>query len=55
MVIFVGHTLLLCSICLDIDNVSYTVADEVGRQFDGTMLCKQSTGINPPILHSTNK
>ena len=40
VVVFVGHTLLLCGISLDIDDVSYAVVDEVGRQFDGAMICE---------------
>ena len=40
MVVFVWHTLLLCSIGLDINNVTNSVVDEVGREFDETLLCK---------------
>jgi hypothetical protein len=39
MVILVRHPFLLCGIRFDIDNVSYAVSREVGRQFDGAMLC----------------
>jgi len=38
VVVFVGHTLLLCSISLDINNVSYAVVDKEGRQFNGAMV-----------------
>ena len=34
----VGHALLLCSIRLDVDNVSNAVVGEVGRHLDGAML-----------------
>ena len=37
MVIFMGHALLLCSVCLDINDISYMVVDEESRQFNGTM------------------
>ena len=37
MVIFVGHALLLRSVCLDINDISYMVVDEESRQFNGTM------------------
>ena len=37
MVIFVGHALLLRSVCLDINDISYMVVDEESRQLNGTM------------------
>lgn len=37
MVIFVGHALLLRSVCLDINDISYMIVDEESRQFNGTM------------------
>lgn len=39
MVVFVGHTLLLRSIRLDIDNVSDMVVDEESRQLNGAVIC----------------
>jgi hypothetical protein len=38
MVIFVGHALLLRSVGLDINDISYMVVDEESRQLNGTML-----------------
>ena len=38
MVVLVGHTLLLCCVGLDVNDVSYAVVDEECRQFNGTML-----------------
>lgn len=39
MVVFVGHALLLRSVCLDIDDVSYMVINEECGQSNGTMFC----------------
>ena len=39
MVVFVGHTLLLRGIRLNIDDVANAIVDEVGGQLDGAMLC----------------
>ena len=38
MVVFVGHTLLLCGIGLDVNDVSNTVVDEEGGQLDGAVV-----------------
>lgn len=38
MVVLVGHALLLCSVCLDVDNVTYTISDEVRGHLDGAMV-----------------
>jgi hypothetical protein len=53
MVVFVGHTLLLCGISLDVDDVSYTVVNEVSRHFDGAMICKME--FSPPILDRSDR
>ncbi len=42
MVVFVGHALLLRSVCFDIDDVSYMVIDEKCGQFNGTMFCSKT-------------
>jgi len=54
VVVFVGHTPLLCGVSLNIDNVSYTVIDEVGGHFDGAMICKQNMKFRSPILDLSN-
>ena len=38
MVVFVGHTLLLSSVGLDVDDVADAEVDEVCRQFNGAVL-----------------
>ena len=40
VVVFVRHTLLLRPVCLDVDDVTNLVADEVRREFDETLLCE---------------
>ena len=37
MVVFVGHTLLLSGVGLDVDDVADTIVEEVCRQFNGAM------------------
>jgi hypothetical protein len=37
MIIFVRHALLLRSICLDINDISYMVIDEESRQLNRTV------------------
>lgn len=38
VVVFVGHALLLRSVSLDVNNVSYMVVDEESGHLDGAML-----------------
>ena len=40
MVVFVGHTLLLGSVGLDVNDITDMVGDEVCREVDLTMFCK---------------
>ena len=40
VVVFVGHALLLGSVCLDVHNVTDPIVDEVRREFDETLLYK---------------
>ena len=49
MVELVGHALLLCCICLDVDNISDTVRNQKSREFDGTMIYprKSSSALLP--------
>ena len=47
MVVFVGHTLLLGGVRLDVDDVSDVVVDEEGRQFYGAVLCAPPSVKNP--------
>ena len=42
MVVFVGHTLLLGGVSLDIYDVSNMVVDEEGGQFNGAVVCTRS-------------
>ena len=39
MVKLVGHALLLCCICLDVDNISNAVWNQKVGNIDMTMLC----------------
>lgn len=49
MIVFVGHTLLLSCVSFYVDDISYTVVDEVCGQLDGAMLCSEFISIN--FLH----
>lgn len=44
MVVFVWHALLLGSVCLDVNNVTDLVVDEVCREFDEALLCESKVG-----------
>lgn len=41
-----GHTLLLCGIGLDINNVAYAVFDKEGRQLDGAVICAMRSSVS---------
>jgi hypothetical protein len=51
MIVFVGHTLLLCSVCLDIDDISNMVVNQERRHFNRAMICstKRSMTLLEPI------
>jgi len=38
VIVFVGHTLLLCSIGFDVNNVTNAVVDEESGELDGTVI-----------------
>ena len=48
MVVFVGHTLLLGGVSLDIYDVSNMVVDEEGGQFNGAVVYRL-TSIDPSL------
>jgi hypothetical protein len=39
VVVLVGHTLLLCGVGLDIDDIPDAVVDEESREFNGAVIC----------------
>jgi hypothetical protein len=42
VVVLVGHALLLSGVSLDVDDIAYTIVDEICGELDGAMLCKES-------------
>jgi hypothetical protein len=51
MVVFVGHTLLLSGIGLDVNDVSDMVVDQEGRQLDGAVVCARSEVRTPESIN----
>jgi hypothetical protein len=52
MIKLVGHAFLLCGVCLDVDNISNTVGNQIGRNFDGSMFYERSGFLS--LWYSTN-
>ena len=54
MVVLVGHTLLLGSVGLDVNDVAHPVVDEVRRQFHGAVLYVSLGLVLPALNHQTH-
>jgi hypothetical protein len=50
VVVFVGHTLLLRGVGLNVDNVADAVRDEERREFDHAILCTGSSSAPAYVL-----